>query len=158
MTVLRSMVPLFSAFSSILAHLVSCTTSSSRNSSTGKVKPGMWIIGHLSAGGWRGQILSRIFFPARVAANFLLHCPPKYLENFSALRVALMRMTLRSSRRLSRSFTMMSNTSDCRFLSWISSSTRWLMLDRSLSYKNKDIVKKMLISDPLMWWIPNLMC
>lgn len=70
MSVLRSMVPLFSAFSSILAHLVSCTTSSSRNSSTGKVKPGMWIIGHLSAGGWRSQILSRISFPARVAANF----------------------------------------------------------------------------------------
>lgn len=62
MSVLQSTVPICSAFSSILAHLVSCTTSSSRNSSTGKVKPGMWIIGHLSAGSWRSQILSRIFF------------------------------------------------------------------------------------------------
>lgn len=59
-------------------------------------------------------------------------CIPKYLENFSALSVALMRMTLRSSRMLSRSFTMTSKTSDCRFLSWISSSTKWLILDNNL--------------------------
>lgn len=32
-------------------YLVNATTSSRRNSSTGKVKPGMWIIGHLSVDG-----------------------------------------------------------------------------------------------------------
>ena len=57
---------------------------------------------------------------------------PKYLLNFSALSVALMRTTFRSSRTDSRSFTIVRRTSDCRFRSWISSRTRWLMLDRCL--------------------------
>lgn len=40
----------------VLFYLVISTTSSSRNSSTGKVKPGMWIIGQLSKGfGNRGR-------------------------------------------------------------------------------------------------------
>lgn len=70
----------------------------------------------------------------------LVSCIPKYLENFSAFSVALMRMILRSLLRLRRSFTMMSKTSDCRFLSWISSSTKWLTLDSNLIHmaiKNK---------------------
>lgn len=44
------------------AHLIIWTTSSSRNSSTGKVKPGMWIIGHLSAGRYSSWGLSRVIF------------------------------------------------------------------------------------------------
>lgn len=76
-------------------------------------------------------------FAIQGLAGHLGGCVPKYLENFSALSVALMRMTLRSSRSFSRSFTMVSKTSDCRFLSWISSSTRWLTLDNNLTHKQQ---------------------
>lgn len=118
-------------------YLVISTMSSSRNSSTGKVEPGMWIIGQLPVRmfGRREIIEEPKPLQHRCWTKLERHtgCSPKYSENFTALRVALIRTTLRSSLCFRRSFTMMSNTSDWRFLSWISSRTRWLTLDNRLT-------------------------
>lgn len=53
-------------------YLVNSTTSSTRNSSTGKVKPGMWIIGHLSVDGAENFPVNpnaRRFRPARFSRS-----------------------------------------------------------------------------------------
>lgn len=77
-----------------------------------------------------------LFLVEHSSMLYLVNSSPKYFENFSALSVALMRMTLRSSRIRSKSLTMMSKTSDWRFLSWISSKTKWLMLESVLNNKS----------------------
>lgn len=63
------------------AHLIIWTTSSSRNSSTGKVKPGMWIIGHLSAGRYSSSGLSRVIFLSPRLLTFVA-LPTKILGEF----------------------------------------------------------------------------
>ena len=59
-------------------------------------------------------------------------CPPKYCEKSSALRVALIRISLRSGRFCTSSFRMIIRKSDCKSRSWISSRITWVVLDRHL--------------------------